>query len=205
MENEEEIKTHFWELKQARALTNEKNIEKLFDNDPTVSYSLPYTDHDDGSLGYQIWSAELKGSYKTPDFRNIPGNPPYIHFTLLLPLVVMKKADNARLEMELVVHVQNNGKWQVQYREGGKYLVYTSPYKQKKHWKSWQQAKNFCKDRNSTLATVQSIGELVEFGITEFQCISWIGASDIEQEDVCVWAWLDGTPWSLRLKPFVPV
>ena len=104
MENEEEIKTHFWELKQARALRNEKNIEKLFENDPTVSYSLPYTDHDDGSLGYQIWSPELKGSYKTPDFRNIPGNPPYIHFTLLLPLDVMKKADNARREMELLVH-----------------------------------------------------------------------------------------------------
>ena len=74
MENEEKIKTHFWELKQARALTNEKNIEKLFENDPTVSYSMPYTDHDDGSLGYEIWSSELNGSYKTPDFKNFSGN-----------------------------------------------------------------------------------------------------------------------------------
>ena len=118
-----------------RALANEKNIDKLFENDATVSYSMPYIDHDDGSIGYEIWSSELNGSYKTPDFRNFSGNPPYMHFTLLLPLVVMKQAENALLEIELDVH-NNDDIWQVFYREGEKYSLHQ--YKSEKERKSWQ-------------------------------------------------------------------
>ena len=67
--------------------------------------------------------------------------------------------------------------------------------------KTWQEAKSFCEKRNSILATLQSKGEIVESGLSRLQRPFWIGGSDIEVEDV--WTWLDGTPWPLRLKPFV--
>ena len=110
----------------------------------------------------------------------------------------MKQADDSFLEMEIEVH--NNDKWQVFYREGEKYSLHQ--YKSEKERKSWQEARAFCKDINNTLATVQSVGEMMESGISsQDQSTFWIGASDIEAEDV--WTWLDGSPWPLRLKPFL--
>ena len=84
--------------------------------------------------------------------------------------------------------MQDNYEWHVLYRTGDKYSLYHNDYK-----KTWHEAKQFCEERKSILATVQSRGDLdearggVQLGGT------WIGGSDIQFEDV--WTWLDGTPW----------
>ena len=73
-----------------RALLNENNILKLFEDDPQYTYPLPYWNtYSSNTMGYEIWSSELSGRYETPRFGQMVAcneSPDNVHFILQLSL-----------------------------------------------------------------------------------------------------------------------
>ena len=97
-------------VKLARALANQKNILKLFENKPSVTAPLPYVDPSDNTFGYEIWSSQLKGSFHTPGFGGkISCNESFdnVHFVLQLSSAVMEKAGNDAI-FDIEIKVQNH-------------------------------------------------------------------------------------------------
>ena len=181
-------------VKLARALTCEEDILELFEDKPgrtlPLPYPLPDMDPSDNTLGYEVLSSQLNGCFKTPRFgEKISCNKSFdkIHFVLLLPLVVMKKASNND-NLKIKIEVKTNDDWLVQYREGSKYRNY-----RKKPSIEWAEAESLCRGKNGQLASVQNVLDLKEIN-PRIPVVkgprSWIGATDIEVEDL--WTWTVG-------------
>ena len=168
-------------VKMARALSNEKNIPQVYDdNSPTQSYPIPY--FKDNSFFYEIWSSKLNGTYKTPRFgqkSNCSESFPNIRFSLL-------KADPDSV-LDIEVHWHENENWQVEYKKGPKYAFFN------KNKKTWQEAENFCQQINGHLAKVENMKELWEIDAHHLKENTWLGGTDSEIEGE--WVWSDGSPW----------
>ena len=182
----------------ARSLMNEENILEIFERKPTFAYPLAYNDKDDKKSSFEIWSSKLNGSYKTPGFgenHSCNETAHSVHFVLQLPLVGMKEADDAVLDIR--IETKANVGWNVQYREGVKYYIFSTTKK------SWQDAENFCMEKGGHLASVKNIMDRVELDTGTLSSKTWIGGTDRAKEDV--WVWPDGTPLGERVCSTIDV
>ena len=173
----------------ARSLLNEENILDLFETKPTYGYPLAYNEKDDKTASFEIWSSKLNGSYKTPGFGELFScneTVQSLHFVLQLPLVVMKVADGAILDVQ--IELESNNDWTIQYREGVKYSKFFTSHDRK----SWQDSESFCQKKGGHLASVKNIIDRDELLTGEITSKTWIGGTDRAIEDV--WVWPDGTP-----------
>ena len=193
------VKPSFDFVQLTRALLNDENILKLFENEPRYSYPLPFWNtYSDNTLGYEIWSSELTGKYETPKFGKLVScneSPQNLHFILLLSSSVMESAEDQDV-MKIEIGVENDDEWSVQFRKGEKYVHYGGSYKSSQtQGKEWQEAKTFCAESKGHLATIKNIMETKEINPAgKMTKKTWIGGSDIALEGV--WTWADGTDWA---------
>ena len=177
----------------ARSLLSKENILEIFEAKPTFAYPVAYNERYDRTPTFEILSSKLNGYYKTPGFGKYGScnkTIQNVHFLLQLPLVVMKEADDAVLDIQ--IEIQSNNDWLIQFREGRRYIVYSEmSYK-----KSWQDAESFCKGKGGHLASVKNIVDREELGTSTLKTKTWIGGTDRAVEDA--WVWPDGTPLGER-------
>ena len=171
----------------ARAFKSSESILELFKDTTQTTYPMPYFDKIEKTLGHEVWSSELNGSFHTPGFGEkylCNKTLQNVQFVLLVPKA---KAKDDILHLE--IQVANDKGWEVQYRQGSKYVLYKSQQL------SWHDAEKFCLERNGHLASVESWLETNQLGSGHFLSNAWIGGSDIVRESV--WTWSDGTPWPI--------
>ena len=182
----------------ARRLTNKEDIPQLMKQ--TRSYPTPYENTDRGSnMGFEIWSTELEGSYKSPGFgsrRICSGNDPNIHFTLYIPQkVAMKEEDLTGETFNIDIVALNDDEFEIEYREGGKYIFHDkssdSTY--------WSDAENRCNEQRGHLVSIHTNYDFILFKNyqqreNKKRKRAWLGGNDRRTEGV--WDWSDGTPWS---------
>ena len=105
----------------ARSFKSNESIVEMFKDKPQTTYPMPFFDVSDKTLGYEVWSSESNGSFHTPGFGErylCNSTVKNVHFVLLLPKAVSK--DDKIFQLE--VQVANNRGWEVQYRQGSKYV-----------------------------------------------------------------------------------
>ena len=175
----------------ARDLLGKDRILELFKRKTEFSYPMTYIEREGQSPSFEIWSSKLNGSYKTPGFgkknfcnETVKG----IHFVLTLPLVVMNNAGNASFDLEIKVH--NDRDWQIQYREGPKYVSYSEP----DHHKSWDDAEGICQSLGGHLASVKNLYDKFALDTGTFMQQTWLGGTDRALEGA--WVWPDGVPFA---------
>ena len=172
-----------------RSLLNEKNILEIFERKPTFAYPMAYNEMGEKRPSFEIWSSKLNGIYKTPGFgENYSCNETLqnIHFVLQLPLVAMKKEAGDEV-LDFQIEVQSNNDWEIQYREGRKYVAYTEGAERR----SWPDAESFCLEKGGHLASVKNIAERNELDSDNLIHRTWIGGTDTAIDDV--WVWPDGS------------
>ena len=179
----------------ARKLTNEEAIPQL--TAQTRSYPTPYENRELGdNQGFEIWSTELAGSYKSPGFeskRNCSKKYPNVHFTLYIPQNVVI---NETYNIDIVA--LSDDEFEVEYREGDKYIFHGKS-RSSHEVKSWSNAEKHCNEQNGHLVSIRTNYDFNLFGSYQQRYNKkrnnvWLGGSDGKVESV--WEWSDGTPWS---------
>ena len=177
----------------ARKMANKEAIPQL--KAETRSYPIPYENKGEGiNQAFEVWSAELNGTYTSPGFgsaRNCSEDYPNIHFTLYIPQKVTgQDLINDSFELEILTEI--NGDFEVEYREGDKYIFYENTNK------VWTEAENHCKEQRGHLVSIKTNDDYNEFRAYQKRDNKkgknlWLGGNDRKVESI--WEWSDGTRW----------
>ena len=188
-------------IEVAEKITNKEGIPQL--KTETRSFPLPSENTVKGrNKGFEIWSTELSGTYKTPGFgqtRNCTTDYPNILFTLYIPQkVVMEEEDLTDQTFQIEIAALNDGDFNVEYREGDKYVFIEHELK------FWREAEEHCNRQNGHLVSIKTNYDFTAFhNNQERDNVKkkdvWLGGSDYKTESV--WEWSDATSWANKTAP----
>ena len=174
--------------KIARMLTDKDAIPLL--EEQSRSYPTPDLNTDGGNnKGFEIWSTELKGSFKTPGFgsrRNYSTDHSNIHFTLYIPQkFVLEGKELANKTFDISIEAVNDEDYTIEYREGARYNFHGQ------NKVSWSEAETRCNKQNSHLVSIPTNYDFNMFNKYQNKENKkrqnvWIGGNDARVEHLAV-------------------